>query len=76
MRVFKGRNLFGFLFGSSRREQLLAQYVVREHARGRPLVQIFGDPYLRNWSTAEERARLLERPEFVAALGESRSTGT
>lgn len=70
-RLFKGRNPFGSLLGSSRREDFLARYVVREHARGRPLAKIFDDPYVRNWSTAEERRRLLELPEVIAALGEN-----
>ena len=64
MRIFKWN-----LFGSSRRESALARYVLREHEQGRALSEIMGDPYVRNWSTPEERARLLERPEVVAALG-------
>jgi hypothetical protein len=71
MRMFNGRNPFRFLFGSSRREDSLARYVVREHARRRPLAEILDDPYVRNWSTAEERARLLDRPDVVAASGEN-----
>jgi hypothetical protein len=71
VRMFNGRNPFRFLFGSSRREEALARYVVREHARGRPLAEILEDPYLRNRSTPEERTRLLDRPEVVAAFGES-----
>jgi hypothetical protein len=67
--VFKGRNPFQFLFGSSRREDFLARYVLREHARGRALAEILEDPYVRNWSTPEERRRLLDLPEVVAALG-------
>jgi hypothetical protein len=69
MRLFKRRNPFRFLFGSSRREDFLARYVLREHARGRPLTEIFEDPYVRNWSTPEERRSLLGLPEVVAALG-------
>jgi hypothetical protein len=38
-------------------------------ARGRSLQEILEDPYVRNRSTPEERARLLERPELVAAIG-------
>ena len=64
------RNLFSFLSSSTRREQYLVRYVLREHARGRSVDDILADPYVRNRSTAEERARLLERPEVVAALGE------
>jgi hypothetical protein len=64
------RNPFSFLFVSSRREQYLAQYVLREHARGRSLEDVLADPYVRNRSTEEDRLRLLERPEVVAALGD------
>src|ERR1051326_4628507 len=72
MRTFKGRNPFRLLFGSSsRREDFLTRYVVREHARGRNLAEIFDDPFVRNRSTPEERRRLLDRPEVVAALGEN-----
>jgi hypothetical protein len=71
MRIsFEGRNPFRFLFAGSRREQYLARYVLREYARGRPLNAVLADPYVRNRSTSEERARLLERPELVTALGE------
>ncbi len=62
--------IFSFLFARSRREQYLTQYVLREHARGRPLREVLEDPYVRNRSTPEERARLLEQPEVVAAIGE------
>jgi hypothetical protein len=61
---------FKSLFGSTRREQFLERYVLREHRKGRPLAEILEDPYLRAWSTPDERARLLERPSVVAALGE------
>jgi hypothetical protein len=67
MSIFKGRNLFG----SSRREDFLVRYVLREHDRGRTLAEIFDDTYVRNRSTPEQRARLLDDPEVVAALGEN-----
>jgi hypothetical protein len=71
MRIsFKGRNPFAFLFVSTRREKFLAQYVLREYARGRSLSDVLADPYVRNRSTPEERARLLEQPELLAAIGE------
>jgi hypothetical protein len=71
MRIsFKRRNPFAFLFVSTRREQYLARYVLREYARGRSLDDVLADPYIRNRSTPAERARLLERPELVAAIGE------
>ena len=68
MRIFR-RNVFGSLFASSRHESALTRYVIREHAGGRSLSELMADPYVRNRSTPEERARLLERPEVVAALG-------
>lgn len=71
MRIsFKGRNPFGSLFATSRREQYLERYVLREYARGRSLQEVLDDPYIQNRTTPAERARLLERPEVVAALGE------
>jgi hypothetical protein len=69
--VRERKNPFRFLFGSSRREDFLARYVLREHARGRRLAEILEDPYVRNWSTPEERSRLLDAPELVAALNEN-----
>ena len=71
MRVsLKGVSPFAFLFASSKREQYLAHDVLREHRKGRALEEVLRDPYVRNRSTPEERARLLERPEVVAAIGE------
>jgi hypothetical protein len=76
MRIFKGRNPLRSLFGSSsRKEQVLVSYVLREHDRGRPLAEILDDPYLRNRSTPQERARLLDAPEVVATLGGSAGSG-
>jgi hypothetical protein len=69
--MFGDKNVFRFLFGPSRREDFLARYVLREHARGRPLTEILDDSYVRNWSTPDERRRLLDVPEVVAALGEN-----
>lgn len=64
------RSPFSFFFVSSKREQYLAQYVIREHSLGRSLDSVLADPYVRNRSTAEERGRLLDRPEVVTAVGE------
>ena len=63
------RNPFAALFTRSRPERYLEQYVLREHARGRRLEDILNDPYVRNRTTAVERARLLDRPEIVAGVG-------
>ena len=64
------RNPFSFFLARSRSEEAMAAYVIREHERGRPLAEILEDPYLRNRSTPAQRARLLDRPEVVHALGE------
>jgi hypothetical protein len=64
------RNPFTFLFVRPRRDQYLVRYVLREYARGRSLRDILEDPYVRNRSTPEERARLLEHPDVVEAIGE------
>jgi hypothetical protein len=63
-------NPFKGLFATNRREQYVERYVLREHRRGRPLAEILEDPYVRAWSTPEERARLLARPRVVAAVGD------
>jgi hypothetical protein len=59
------------LFRTSNREQYLERYVLREHKRGRPLAEILEDAYVQNRSSAADRARLLERPEVIAAIGEN-----
>ena len=66
----KRRNPFSFLFVSTKRDQYLEEYVLREYRKGRPLDEILEDPYIRGWSSPDERARLLERPNVVSALGE------
>ena len=65
------RNPFSFLFSRSPRDDRLTVYVVREHERGRSLADILDDPYIRNRCSNEERARLLERPEIIRAIGQS-----
>lgn len=70
MRIPLARNPFAFLFVSSKREQYVGRFVIRECARGRSLEDVLADPYVRNRSTPDERARLLERPEVVEAIGE------
>jgi hypothetical protein len=63
------RNPFSFLGARGSGEDRIAQYVIREHERGRPLTEILEDPYIKNRTTPQERARLLDRPEVVRALG-------
>jgi hypothetical protein len=63
------RDIFRNLFARSQGEDRIAQYVIREHERGRALNEILDDPYIKNRTTEQERARLLDRPEVVRALG-------
>ena len=64
------RNPFKSLFAPTRREQYVERYILREHQKGRAFAEILEDPYVRAWSTPQERARLLERPTVIAAIGE------
>ena len=64
------RDLFSFLFQRSTGEERVAQYVIREHDRGRPLAEILEDRYVVNrLQSPEQRARLLDRPEVLHAVG-------
>jgi hypothetical protein len=53
------RNPFSFLFARSGTEDRLAAYVIREHGKGRTLAEVL----------EEQRARLLERPDVIRAVG-------
>jgi hypothetical protein len=64
------RNPFSFLFARSSQEDRVAAYVVREHERGRSLTEILEDPYVRNRLTAQQRSRLLDRPDVIRAVGD------
>jgi hypothetical protein len=62
-------SVFSFLQSRSQVEERLAQYVIREHKRGRPLDEILDDPYVKNRCTPAQVQRLLDRPELIHALG-------
>ena len=64
------RNPFSFLFTRSSAEERVAAYVIREHERGRSLQEILEDPYVRNRLSPEQRARLLDRPDIIRAIGQ------
>jgi hypothetical protein len=64
------RNPFSFLFTRSSQEERVAAYVIREHERGRSLAEILEDPYVRNRLTPTQRARLLDRPDIIRAVGD------
>lgn len=68
------KNLFSFLFQRSTSEERVAQYVIREHERGRPLAEILEDKYVVNrLPTPQQRARLLDRPEILHAVGREKA---
>ena len=69
------KDLFSFLFQRSSAEERVAAYVIREHDRGRDLAEILEDRYVQNRLTPEQRARLLDRPEVVKAIGGDRIAG-
>jgi len=64
------RDTFSFLSSKSRVQEQMAQYVIREHHRGRPLEEILQDKYVTNRCTPEQIRRLLDRPEVVHAVGD------
>ncbi len=64
------KDMFSFLFQRSAAEERVAQYVIREHDRGRSLHEILEDKYVVNrLASPEQRARLLDRPEIIHAIG-------
>ena len=51
-------------------EERIAQYVIREHHRGRPLSEILQDHYVTNRLSPEQLRRLMERSDVIHAVGE------
>jgi len=70
------KGAFSFLGSRSQTEERIAQYVIREHHRGRPLREILEDHYVTNRCTPEQIRRLLDRPDVIHALGEDLVTKT
>jgi hypothetical protein len=64
------RSPFAFLFARSSQEDRVASYVIREHERGRTLLEILEDPYVRNRLSPDQTQRLLDRPEVIHAIGD------
>ena len=64
------RKPFSFLFATTKKEERIVQYIIREHDHGRSLEEILQDPFIRNRCTKDEIGRLLERPELIQALGQ------
>jgi hypothetical protein len=65
------KGTFSFLWSRTQSEERIAQYVIREHHRGRPLHEILEDHYVTNRLSPEQIKRLLDRPDVVHALGEN-----
>ena len=61
---------FSFLFTRTKAEEVVAEYVIREHHRGRSLDDILDDPYVTNRLTPEQIKRLLERNDVIHAIGQ------
>ena len=70
------RNPFSFLFARSSQEDRVAEYVIREHQRGRNLDEIVEDPYVRNRLTPQQRLRLLDRADVIRAVGDDMAEST
>jgi hypothetical protein len=64
------RSPFAFLFQRPQSEEIVAEYVVREHRSGRSLGDILDDAYVKNRCSPEQVGRVLDRPEVVRALGD------
>ncbi len=64
------RTPFAFLFTTSKKEEVVAEYVVREHHRGRALDEILEDAYVTNRLSTEQIDRVLERPDVLEAIGD------
>jgi sugar/nucleoside kinase (ribokinase family) len=64
------KGAFSFLGSRSQTEERIAQYVIREHHRGRPLQEILDDRYVTNRCTPDQIRRLLDRADVIHAIGE------
>jgi hypothetical protein len=63
------KSAFSFLSSRSQGEERIAQYVIREHHRGRPLAEVLEDHYVTNRCTPAQIRRLLDRPDILHTLG-------
>ena len=59
-----------FLFPRSRREEICAEHLIREHHRGRALDDILKDTYITNRLSPDQVRRLLDRPDVLHAFGD------
>ena len=63
------RSFLAVFFQRPQKEELVAEYVIREHKQGRNLNDILQDDYVTNRLSNEEALRILDRPNVVQALG-------
>ena len=49
-------------------QERVIDYVIREVHKGRRLMEVVDDPYVRNRLNEEKRAEIFENPEIVDAL--------
>ena len=64
------RSPFAFLFASSKKEELVAEHLIREHHRGRALTDILQDAYVTNRLSPDQVDRVLERHDVLQAFGD------
>ena len=64
------RAFFGSILPKSRKEDLVAEHIIREHHRGRSLTEILDDAYVTNRLSPDKVNRCLERPDVIHAVGE------
>jgi hypothetical protein len=64
------RTPFAFLFTRSKKEEVVAEYVIREHHAGRGLAEILKDAYVTNRLAPGQVERLLDRPDVLHAIGD------
>jgi hypothetical protein len=63
------KGVFSFVSARSQNEERIAEYVIREHHRGRPMAEILEDHYVTNRCTPEQIRRLLDRPDVLHTIG-------
>jgi len=57
-----------FLFAKSAREERVAEYLIREHGRGRRLDDILQDHFVQNRLSPQQQARMIERHDVIHAV--------
>jgi hypothetical protein len=62
------RNPLSFLFTRTAGEERVAEYVIREHGRGRRLDDILKDHYVQNRLSPQQQGRLIERQDVIDAV--------